>query len=137
VLAIDGTLMTCKGIADVCLVLVRVEPYPDPTKPCLATIDIQTVKVKKKLPYLEFRLVRSNMNDQNKYKFVDKGIAWKGSKPDSDEFDFAGLDQGDTVARWRTGGKKSGDFNYEPDVVDALTGKKCKAGDPRIANDGG
>lgn len=135
--AVAGTVMNCKGSAAKCIIVVRVGPDPANANDCIATIDIETVRIRKKIP-VNFLLVRDSMTDRDTYEFVDKGIVWDppASAPTADQFDFVSLTAGITVANWKTGQTKTTvDAAYLPKVK-RTGGQDCKAGDPRIANDG-
>lgn len=134
--SIAGTVQTCKGSAQECRIIVRVEPPAEAGGPCLAVIDMETVRVKKGTP-VNFMLVRSSMTDSEKYEFVSPGVTWVGTAPTADQFKFLQLAVNGTVAQWTTGNKKtSQDLSYLPQARRVSDGRACDAGDPKIANDG-
>lgn len=135
--AVAGTVLNCKGSAANCIIVVRVGPDPVNAADCIATIDIETVRIKKKTP-VTFLLARDSMTDKDTYEFIDKGIVWNpaSSAPSTAQFEFVSLTVGNTVANWKTGRTKTTvDAAYLPNVKRS-GGADCKAGDPRIANDG-
>ena len=135
--AVAGTVMNCKRSAAKCIIVVRVGPDPADAKKCIATIDIETVRIRKEIPVM-FMLARDSMTDKDTYEFIDKGIVWDppSSVPTTDQFVFVSLTGGNTVANWKTGKTKTTvDSGYLP-YVKRTGGPDCGAGDPRIANDG-
>lgn len=133
--AVPGTEMTCKGKAENCVIVVRVGPDPASADDCIATIDIETVGIKRDIPF-NFVLVRDSMTDKTTCEFVDKGIVWDppSPAPTADPFEFVSLTAGNTVANWKAG-KTRADAACLPNVKRS-GGLPCKPGDPKFANDG-
>ena len=129
--SIPGTVKKCNRGNLPCEISITVKPSAGDA--CIASVDIETVKIKKNLPFA-FVLFASAA-DPARYTFYGQGIIWEGTPPGADVFEFVGLTNGDTAAAWQTKSKRSASFAYRP-TVKRSDGVNCDGADPKIANDG-
>lgn len=150
--SIPDTRFVCGGDAPVCHIVVAAEMKSGAAGGCEANVDLDEVRIKLtnsagvKLPKtVKFLLVRKDMLDNQRFRFVGNGLTWMDtSNPPQPlnpqptfpgEFEFVGLTNNNTVAEWKAL-NQHGNRNYRARVRPVGSNAECASPDPKIANEG-
>jgi hypothetical protein len=149
ILSVKGNRQVCGAGAADCVVVVTVWQDSTVTGGCQAAVKMQKVSVKAGTP-VTWSLAKEDMSDMNVYEFADNGIKWEknpdnvyeGADPAVDAakaFDLPASAPPATTIRWFARNlKDAGPIHaYSPKVRIRGATANCKAGDPKINNDGG
>jgi hypothetical protein len=143
---IDSKILSTPGVSQVCKnknvpCMIDVQVAPDGTG-CQASIDVDIVTVKKNGTSVQWRLVKTDMNDPAVYDFDGNGVVFVDKTgnpiyPQPDNFTKDSAKGTGGHSHW-TSKRSTAGLNYAP-IVKRLSPNpaQCATNDPTIVNNGG